>query len=294
MKSSSSAGVFGWRPSCWLAVRGSDAATFLQGQFTNDLRNAQDAVYGLWLNTKGKVIADSFVIPQPDRTYRICSYNCPAATIRERLESHIIADDVEIADETASVSGITVIGSDAMAIADELVASTGGIAFAGHRFRDPHVECVFPQSAAAAVQARVGSMTAVSVQEIERRRIAAVTPSIPRDIGPTDLPNEGGLDQVAISFTKGCYLGQEVMARLKNLGQVRRKLLRVEGPLPSMPPLPSPLYRGERVVGELRSAICEDGQLQGLALVTLMHIEAGVRLALAADDEGVLTVDLNP
>lgn len=294
MKPSSSADNFGWQPSCWLLVRGTDAATFLQGQFTNELRNARGSVYGLWLNTKGKVIADSFVIPRPDGTYQICSYHCPAATIRERLESHIIADDVEIADETAAVSGITVIASDAMGIADELVTSTGGIAFAGHRFRDPHVECVFPQSAAAAVDARVASIARVSVNEIERRRIASVTPSIPRDIGPTDLPNEGGLDQDAISFTKGCYLGQEVMARLKNLGQVRRRLLRVEGPLPSVPTLPAPLYRGERIVGELRSAICDDGRLQGLALMTLMHLEAGVRLALAAGDEGVLTVDLNP
>ena len=57
-------GVFPWRPTAWLRVSGDDAASFLQGQFTNDLRALVPGkgVYGLWLNHKGRVLADSFVL----------------------------------------------------------------------------------------------------------------------------------------------------------------------------------------------------------------------------------------
>jgi folate-binding Fe-S cluster repair protein YgfZ len=57
--------IFRWRPAAWLRVSGEDAGTFLQGQFTNELRSVgTGGIYGLWLNHKGKVLADSFVLPR--------------------------------------------------------------------------------------------------------------------------------------------------------------------------------------------------------------------------------------
>ena len=89
---------------------------------------------------------------------------------------------------------------------------------------------------------------------LERQRILAGIPAIPRDIGAGDLAAEGGLDETAISFTKGCYLGQEVVARLKSMGRVRRRLMSVEAMEAAVPPVPAPLHVEERQVGELRSA----------------------------------------
>ncbi len=101
---STSAVFFCWRPAAWLRVAGPDAPSFLQGQFTNDLRalEKQAAVYGLWLSVKAKVLADSFVLRGAEENeFWIGSYFSPAAVIRERLESHVIADDVTVEDRTA-------------------------------------------------------------------------------------------------------------------------------------------------------------------------------------------------
>ena len=113
---------------------------------------------------------------------------------------------------------------------------------------------------------------AVESDEVELARIRAGVPAIPVDLGPTDLPNEGGLEETAISYTKGCYLGQEVMARLKNLGQVRRRLHLVGGE-GAPPPLATPLFQGLRKAGEIRSAASEDGGFAALAMLSLVGLD---------------------
>jgi hypothetical protein len=130
---------------------------------------------------------------------------------------------------------------------------------------------------------------------MERMRIAARIPAVPADVGPTDLPNEGGLEADAISYTKGCYLGQEVMARLKSMGQVRRRLLRVRGTGASLPALPAPVFRGARQVGELRSAVSDEAAgWIGLAMVSLMHLTPGAELAFAPDSSTALRLIDSP
>src|SRR3954467_6753383 len=111
---------------------------------------------------------------------------------------------------------------------------------------------------------------------MSRRRIAAGIAAVPADVGPGELPNEGGLDAEAISYTKGCYLGQEVMARLKSMGQLRRRLLRVQGIGETYPALPAPVFAGSRQVGELRSAVRNGtGGWTGLAMVSLLQVAGG-------------------
>jgi hypothetical protein len=122
-------------------------------------------------------------------------------------------------------------------------------------------------------------------------RIAAGIPSIPDDIGPGDLPNEGGLEAVAVSYSKGCYLGQEVMARLRTRGRVRRRLARAAGRGPA-PALPAALWRDGKRDGELRSvAPTADGSgYVGLALVSADG--AGRSLSLA--QAGAAEVGISP
>ena len=76
------------------------------------------------------------------------------------------------------------------------------------------------------------------------------------------------------------------MARLKAMGQVRRRLWRVRSALPPPAELPCPLFAGARQVGELRSAVAEPtGGFIGLAMLSLLHVSAGAELALTADGE---------
>ena len=299
---------FRWQPAAWLRVTGTDAAPFLQGQFTNDLRALRpgEASYGLWLSLKGKVEADSFVLRAGEASggaapgtvdageFFIASYFSPAAALCERLESFIIADDVTVEDLTPNVSAVSVWPSTAGASERPPAASAG---FAGRRGQQPNVEWIFPREWADEVLAglRAGA-SELSATVVEALRISAAIPAVPRDAGPGDLPNEAGLDAVAISYTKGCYLGQEVMARLKSMGQVRRRLLRVESagspagapdafgaPAP-LASLPAALFIGERQVGELRSAVVDPARPErvlGLAMLSLLHVTNGAGLALA-------------
>src|SRR5579859_932341 len=107
------ASIFPYLPGCVLRVSGSEAATFLQGQFTNDLGNMSPGqpVYGLWLDRKGRVIADSSVIALPGLTdFRVISLGSPAAAVAKRLGDFIVADDVAIEDETGAWRGMALVG----------------------------------------------------------------------------------------------------------------------------------------------------------------------------------------
>jgi len=285
---STSPAIFRWQPAAWLRVSGADAASFLQGQFTNDLRTpAAGAVYGLWLNLKGKVVADSFVIRDAGADgWWIGSYFSAAAVILARLEGLVIADDVVFTDETAVWTAVSVVGEGAAAWV-EANPLPGAVVFPGRRGADGAVECVFPRGGpeypmgADAVAAR----PVLTADEMERRRISAGIPAVGIDLGEADLPNEAGLETTAISYTKGCYLGQEVMARLKAMGQVRRRLECVGAGEAAVPAaLPASVYAGGRVVGEVRSAVSDGrGGWLGLAMLSLLHVAAGTRLALSAD-----------
>ncbi|QYM79366.1 folate-binding protein [Horticoccus luteus] len=274
---SASRAVFWWQPRAWLRAEGEDAASFLQGQFTNDLRNSDErGVYGLWLNQKGKVVADSFVLRGAERgAWGIGSYFSAGETIRERLEAYVIADDVTLIDETSGWRGVTLGGrTEEWGEVSERLRGAGAWALRARRGAGEWSEWAFPAGMQADVEAWCADAEVLTEQQMERLRIEAGIPAIPRDVGATDLPNEAGLEKVAISYTKGCYLGQEVMARLKAMGQVRRRVRRVHGDGP-VPVAPTPLWQGERAVGELRSVAATESGFVGLGMCALLHLREG-------------------
>jgi folate-binding protein YgfZ len=265
-----SAAVFHYRPACVLRASGPDAAEFLQGQFTNDLRNILpgQSIYGLWLDRKGRVVADSHVLKSGDGAdFWVVSVSSPASVIARRLEDHIIADDVAIEDATGSWLGVSLIGEGVAAWC--AAEPRPGFLFPGRRGGVESREWIFRDSDSASVKAMISPAREMSAQDVERTRIASGVPLIPVDIGPADLPNEGGLESAAISYSKGCYLGQEVMARLQR-GRVRRALVRVTGS-GAPPTVPAALWRADRREGELRSVVpdADDRGFAGLALVSV-------------------------
>ena len=290
IKFPSDVAVFPYRPAGILRVTGPDAHTFLQGQFTNDLSKIvpRGHVYGLWLDRKGRVVADSQVVMTASGgEFLIASMASPAAAIERHLGGHIIADDVAIADETAAWHGISLAGPGSGAwLNGEAVP---GFAFPGRRGSGENWEWLFPEADSAAVGAAVSGARILDAADVERARILAGIPSVPGDIGPSDLPNEGGLDRDAISYSKGCYLGQEVMARIKSLGRVRRALVRVHG-AGAVPALPAALWGGDRREGEIRSAVPGPGGFDGLALVSVAAAASGSPLALAAGAPGTVEI----
>ncbi len=293
----------GYRPTAAFRVTGEDAFTFLQGQFTNELRQPAGSVtYGLWLDQKGKVLADSHVVRVSENEFLVVSADSAADIIRQRLESYIIADDVVLADETAATSGLLLLGERAGEALERIMGgrpapkqfarAPGAIAFAGRRTTQENFEVIGGAEVLRKMQAQLeaSGAAAIGADELEFARIAAGIPKIPLDVGPGDLPNEAGLEHVAISYTKGCYLGQEVMARLKNLGQVRRQLRVVRGSGPP-PAARAALYQGEKKVGEIRSAAGRENEFVALAMLSLINFQSTAGLSLEPAGPGVIKAD---
>ena len=295
--------ILKYRPSALLRATGEDAFTFLQGQFTNELRQSPGSVtYGLWLNQKGKVLADSQVLRISENEFLISSEFSPAVIIRQRLEEYIVADDVMLADETAVSHALTLWGSGGKEAIGRLIGETPApgrfvrsrdlIVFCGRRLPGDNWEILGPEKAITElhVQLLAGGAVETSPAEREFARISAGIPAVPADVGPGDLPNEGGLEDAAISYTKGCYLGQEVMARLKNLGQVRRRLLIVRGR--GIPPAPqAALFQGEKKIGEIRTVGAQADGFVALAMLSLINFTPTASLSLEPSGPVVMTVD---
>lgn len=285
--------VYSYQPAAFLKVTGDDAEAFLQGQFTNELRQPRNAsVYGLWLNQKGKVLADSYVLKRKDKEFAVVSVSSSAAVIQARLEEYIVADDVTLADETTQVHALAVsgkrggelirVGLGVVPVPGQFLQRDELMLFSGRRSRDENYELLGSETVVADARHKLLAWGGreVAADEMEFMRISAGMPSIPQDIGPGDLPNEGGLEDEAVSFTKGCYLGQEVMARLKNMGQIRRRLHVIEGP-GAAPVASAPLYQGEKQVGQIRSVASHEDKFVAFAMLSLVNLEPGAGLSLA-------------
>lgn len=240
-----------YRPAANLHVEGEDAADFLQSQFSNDLRpfRAGACTYGLWLDVKGKVRADAWVLQLGEESFRIVSEHCRAKEIREHLEHHIVADDVDIS-EGDPLYGLSLFGSgapEALQLPGLLPPEAGHFcegecvfAFPGRRSADSGYELLFSGEdglSGARDQFEQAGIEFVSENRIQSERLDAGVPAVPVELGPEDLPGEAAMVGDAVSLSKGCFLGQEVVARMHNVGRARRGLFIFSGtgPVPSVP-----------------------------------------------------------
>lgn len=269
-----------------LLVTDEDSADFLQSQFTNDLRpfEAGQVVYGLWLNVKGKVIADSFVLCEGAEQFRIVSDSVDGGTISEHLERHIIADDVELTNEgPATIFEVPVDALDALELScpedGQFLEFEGGVVFLSVCGSMAKL-LVLDESVIEKLEMRLSQVGFTEQAEEVRGllRVRTGIPLVPQEIGPEDLPGEGGFERAGISFTKGCYLGQEVVARMHNVGKAQRQLFRVTGE--GLPPTcPSELLNEEgKKVGELRSAYPDGAHWEGAALLKTRFVGVGSEL----------------
>lgn len=301
-------GFHSYSPASVLRVTGDDSAVFLQGQFSQELRQSaqRPVVYGLWLTQKGKVLADSFVLQEASQRFWVVSTFSPARVIQERLESYVVADDVTIEDLTAEFEALTVVGVEADAWLESQrpgvplplagsYASAGAegredFLFRGRRENGENWEWL-RRKAAGSTRWSCDPALEWTEAELERLRIESGLPRVPVDVGPGDLPQEADLDVSAVSYAKGCYLGQEVMARLRAMGQVRRRLLRVRGAGAVPEVLPTALLAKGKKIGELRSAVPTGNGLLGFAMVSLVGLDLEAPIFLADRETSSLRFD---
>ena len=243
-------------------VTGEDAAAFLQGQCSADLRDVA-LTDALWLNRKGRALAHTVIAKEADGSFLLLCPHLAAEALIAVVTANVIADDVIATDESTQWQKWVAWGAEP--------ALAGAKVFATRRFAVDAWDVLTP--AGSVMPGELGSLA-----ELDSARIAAGVPSVPADCGANEFPQECGLD-AWVSYTKGCYLGQEVMARIQSMGSLRRILRRVSGPVSVGQELKTP---EGKVVGTVRSAAGD----VGLALVSVDLAEGtvlgGVRIGAPA------------
>ena len=229
-------------------VTGEDSATYLQSQVSADLPKSGDpeGKYTLWLNAKGRIEGDSYVIRTGETDFILVSFHTEGSLLKELVERHIIADDVEV----EWLSGMEVVGFREDAVPEGMAKDASAYSFKEKRGGCPILFFVDEAENLAGWMKEAAESGAL---RWKRERILRGIPAIPSEAGERDTPMDLDLDG-AISFEKGCFLGQEVMAKVKARGRRRKQLEVLKGASGDPPEGESPLKGGGRVLCSVAEA----------------------------------------
>lgn len=239
-------------------VTGDDAQSWLNGQISNDVRALADdeARYALGLTAKGRIVTDLWALAEPSGMAMVVpSAHLDAALAR--FDKHIIMEDVELAiDHDLAV--ITVQGPRAAEVIEAASASVRRYPCA--RLATVGFDCWVPQAKVAdtldALTQRVASLDGGQLDDAEwaDAHVALGIPRLAHDFGEHAYPQEAGLGR-ALSFEKGCYLGQEVVYMLEKRGQLpRRAVLLARDGEGAVPEVGAPVSDADgKRIGELTS-----------------------------------------
>jgi folate-binding protein YgfZ len=248
-----------------LRLTGADRATWLQGLVTNDVLALQPGhrVYSAYLTPQGRMIADLWVVADHGL---LLDVPAPlAASLAERLDGLIFAEDVQVADVSAEMPCVHLLGPAARVAALPIpVLPGGGVLVPDHQYGVPGLVAYGPLDALLAengLDDDLSSALEVDLETLNTVRIEAGVPRFLVDMTEETIPLEAGIEDRAISFTKGCYVGQEIIVRVttRGGGRVARKLVGLRLDLPGgagtePPAAKASIHSGGRAIGHLTSA----------------------------------------
>ncbi|MCZ6885752.1 MAG: folate-binding protein [Alphaproteobacteria bacterium] len=266
-------------------VGGEDKQDFLQNIITNDVSRVSDAtaIWAALLTPQGKYLHDFFVIAMDDALMLDCEGG-RGGDLVERLGRYKLRSKVEISDVSADWAVAALMGTEADA--DALVGFegrggpfAGGICYVDPRYGAMGSRLLFPRGEAA--QLLESGFEQAEPGIFDHTRLCMGLPDGSRDLAlEKALPMENGFDPLnGLDWDKGCYVGQEMTARMRYRANIRRQLLPVsiDGPAPQSG---ATIFLGDRDAGEMRSSASDIG----LALLRIDALEAlqGSELALTA------------
>jgi tRNA-modifying protein YgfZ len=200
-------------------ITGADRLRFLNGQITNDLRKTSEtsAIEACVLNAKGKTDAHIYV-SAPGDSFLVDVASDLRETLKIRLERYVIADDVQIEDVTEQLSLFHVLSQQAPALEHGRIVSV-------RRFAEPGWD-IWGDSVQhhGSLQELSSRWTFCDSDATEVMRIEQGIPRWGRELTSDIIPIEANLEQRAIDYQKGCYIGQEVISRIKMSGQTNKRL----------------------------------------------------------------------
>ena len=313
-----------------IAVRGAERIEFLNRMVTQELKGLADGEVraGFWLNRKGRIDADLvFVQPPaadgvPPVLFVDVDIHDAARTVKT-LSEFLFSEDVQLADESSQWARLAVHGPDGAQVlsnagADDaslealnqdlrcsrtMLAGAPAILVRRDQCGSPGVEVLLPPEHAARVWDALASQH--DAQDGGRRRarpagwhayniarIEAGTPLHHVDFGPENLPHESGILAQRVSFKKGCYLGQEVVARMESLGKPKQRLVALRMAEDLLPVAGSPVFErgadGEpgNPVGTVTSSTLAPmlgASCVAFAMIRSAHAEPGTQLLVPAE-----------
>ncbi len=214
-------------------VSGPDAISWLNGLVTCDVSKLSEGVgaWGLLLTKRGKIVAELNVVPDADRL--LLGTSGESSELARQLDDFLVMEDVELEDRGADLAWLQLHGD--------------GAEEAAKRFSGPQIPwarvdwlpaggaaLVVPRSSVDACLEEIrgsGEVRVLDEESWQAWRVAHGLPEFGVDFGPEDNPHQAGLDRRAVSWTKGCYLGQEVVCMQDMRGKVKRSLSKLVLPV---------------------------------------------------------------
>jgi folate-binding protein YgfZ len=254
----------------WIRVTGEDRVRWLNGMVTNSIQQLKDGEgnYNLLLTVQGRIQGDATIFAEPDALLmETAASQVPG--LMTLLDRFIIMDDVELADVTGSQSGLLIAGPRAVSLLTQIGLNVEGLGALEKRTMPwnavpisvfhtespliPRFELWSDANVTQKLFEALQNAGAVlcETQSLEWLRILEGTPLFGTDIRDRELPQETGQTR-ALHFAKGCYLGQEIVERIRSRGNVHRTFsaFRLDGELPAAG---AHLEADGKQVGELTS-----------------------------------------
>jgi len=274
-----------------LALTGAEAKTFLHGQVTNDIEGLEPGrgCYAAFLTHKGKMLGDLRVLDVGDELL-LDTERVALQELFNMIRRFKLGREVELHKRTLETALLSLVGPEARRVAgaEDLVdehanrrAEIAGVTVVLVA-TDVGVDVFVPAESKELVAAELG-VQAVGEEAAEVLRVETGRPRYGVDLDEGVIPQEAGLNERAVSFTKGCYVGQETVARLHYRGKPNRHLrgLRLSAPAASG----EALRLGEKEVGRLGSVAVSP--VHGPIALAIVRREAAVGDTLAVGEGGV-------
>jgi folate-binding protein YgfZ len=292
-----------------LCLTGGDRVRFLHGQVTNDVKSlaAGQGCYAALVTAKGRMESDLNIYCLTEEL--LLDFEPGLATpVARRLEKYIVADDVQVVDVATAYSLLSVQGPKSGRIISDLgiwpelpkqpleqiKVEAGGwgevylmnkprTGFAGFDLFVP-TEALQPVAQKLMTAAKSAGGVPCGWAALEIARVEAGIPRFGADMDDSNFPRECGIEAQAVSYTKGCYIGQEVLNRIHTMGHVNKQLrgLRLADSLSALPVKGDKLFQNDKEVGYVTSAVVSKS-LRGNIALGLVRNEGnaiGTELAL--------------
>jgi folate-binding protein YgfZ len=266
-------------------VGGPDSAHFLNNLVTAEVAHLApgEAAYAALLTPQGKMLFD-FLVAREGEGYLLDTAAANAAALAQRLGFYKLRAKVTVADASSDEAVIAFWGG-------EPPATLPGVAFTDPRLAALGTRAIVPRGSLAGVLSLPG-LTRTDAGAYHAHRVALGVPEGGRDFAFGEaFPHDADMDALAgVDFTKGCYVGQEVVSRMQHRGTARRRIVMASaaGPLPAAG---TALTAGDRPVGTLGTVAGS----AGLALVRLDRAKAAIDLGLPIEADGTtVTLSIPP